>query len=100
MGSPSPSATARQAQSIAVPCRRVAIALHRVDRIRRVVMSRFYVVGGRQKPGVTAKTNEWHHYSAGIIVSVDPEGSIHTCVEHVTPPEACASAHNPSILFK
>jgi hypothetical protein len=63
-------------------------------------MSRIYVVGGRQKPGVTAKTDEWHHYSAGIIVAVDPDGSIHTRVEHVTPPDACASAQNPSILFK
>ena len=64
-------------------------------------MTRFYVIGGRQKPGVdTAKTDEWHYYSAGTIVSVDPDGSIHSCVEHVTPPDACASAHDPSILFK
>jgi hypothetical protein len=65
-------------------------------------MNRLYVVGGRQKAGVDpAKTDEWHHYSAGIIVAVDPEtGSIRSCVEHVSPPDACASTQDPSILFK
>jgi hypothetical protein len=65
-------------------------------------MNRLYVVGGRQKAGVDpAKTDEWHHYSAGIIVAVEPEtGSIRTCAEHVSPPDACASTQDPSILFK
>ena len=65
-------------------------------------MTGLYVIGGRQKPGVdTDETDEWHHYSAGLIVSVDPNsGSIRTCAEHVSPPDACASTHDPSILFK
>jgi hypothetical protein len=65
-------------------------------------MAGFYVIGGRQKPGVdTAKVPEWHHYSAGLIVRVDPDsGSIRACAEHVSPPDACAAANDPSILFK
>jgi hypothetical protein len=65
-------------------------------------MTSLYVIGGRQKRGVDiARTDEWHHYSAGIIVSVDLEtGSVRSCVEHISPPDACASAQDPSILFK
>jgi hypothetical protein len=65
-------------------------------------MTGLYVVGGRQKPGVDiAKKEEWHHYGAGLVVLVDLEtGSVRQCVEHISPPDACASAHDPSILFK
>jgi len=61
-----------------------------------------FVVGGRQKAGVdTTKTDEWHHYGAGLIVCVDAEsGLVRPCAEHVSPPDACASEHDPSILFK
>jgi hypothetical protein len=64
-------------------------------------MTALYVVGGRQKRGVdTARTHEAHHYGAGVIVCVNPEtGSVRSCVEHITPPEACP-AHDPSIVFK
>jgi hypothetical protein len=65
-------------------------------------MTALYVVGGRQKRGVdTGKTHEAHHYSAGVIVTVDPAtGTIRCCVEHISPPDACASTHDPSIVFK
>src|SRR5215813_191531 len=65
-------------------------------------MTGLYVVGGRQKPGVDWNTKaEWHHYSAGLILFVDPDtGSMRPCAEHVSPPEACAAEQDPSILFK
>jgi hypothetical protein len=64
-------------------------------------MTGLYVVGGRQKPGVDWDTKEWHHYSAGLILFVDPEtASVRTCAEHISPPDACAAEHDPSILFK
>src|SRR4051794_29155309 len=65
-------------------------------------MAGLYVIGGRQKPGVDKDyREEWHHYSAGLILFVDSEtGTVRHCAEHVSPPDACAAADDPSILFK
>ena len=65
-------------------------------------MARYYVVGGRQKAGTDALSKEeWHHYGAGLIVSVDTAtGSIEPVLEYVSPPEACAAGDDPSIVFK
>lgn len=65
-------------------------------------MTRFYVVGGRQKLGSDAySTEEWHHYGAGLIASVDTAtGELEAVAEYVSPPEACAAVDDPSILFK
>jgi hypothetical protein len=64
-------------------------------------MTLLYVVGGRQKPGVTDATQEWHHYGAGVVASVEIDsGRVTSCVEYVSPPEVCASGDDPSILFK
>jgi hypothetical protein len=64
-------------------------------------MTQFYVVGGRQKPGVDYTTEEWHHYAAGLVLLVEPEtGSLRPCAEYVSPPDACAVQADPSIVFK
>ncbi len=64
-------------------------------------MLELLVVGGRQKPGVTDAVREWHHYGAGLVLSVYPEtGTARTRVEYVSPPEACAADADPSITFK
>lgn len=63
-------------------------------------MDRFYVVGGRQKPGVTHEVKEWHQYGAGVICEVDVErGTVDACVEYVSPPDAVPE-DDPSIVFK
>ena len=63
-------------------------------------MTRLYAVGGRQKKGVTDRTEEWHHYEAGVVAAVDADtGRIESCTEYVSPPEACAE-NDPSITFK
>lgn len=64
-------------------------------------MTEFYVVGGRQKPGVGPQVEEWHHYGAGVIVAVDSQsGTMRRCVEYISPADVCAAADDPSILFK
>ncbi len=64
-------------------------------------MSKFYVVGGRQKRDLRPGQDEWQHYEAGLIVAVDSEtGETVTCVEYVSPSDACASQDDPSIVFK
>lgn len=65
-------------------------------------MARYYVVGGRQKPGSDVYSKEeWHHYGAGVVVSVDTETrELEAVLEYVSPPEACAAVDDPSILFK
>lgn len=64
-------------------------------------MSVLYAVGGTQKPGVTRDTDEWHHYAAGLIVSIDIDtGRLESQVEYISPPEVCASSEDPSIVFK
>lgn len=64
-------------------------------------MTLLYAVGGRQRAGVTHRTEEWHHYGAGLVVQVDiASGRVEPCAEYVSPPEACPESENPSILFK
>lgn len=63
-------------------------------------MKNLYVIGGQHKRDAFGK-DEWHRYQKGLILRVDPEaGTSETCVEYVTPPEACAAEEDPSILFK
>jgi hypothetical protein len=64
-------------------------------------MNSLYVVGGRQRPGVSADVEEWHHYGTAVIAAVDVDtGVVESRVEYVTPPEACAAGDDPSIVFK
>jgi hypothetical protein len=64
-------------------------------------MNCLYVVGGRQKPGATGRTPEWHLWGGGLIVEVDlARGEVRPCAEYVSPPEACAAEDDPSIVFK
>jgi len=64
-------------------------------------MTSLYVVGGRQKAGVSERVKEFHHYGAAVVVSAEIEsGKLSLSHEYVTPPEACAEGDNPSILFK
>lgn len=64
-------------------------------------MTLLYAVGGRQKPGVTDRVEEWHQYGAGVVVSLDVDsGRIESLVEYVSPPEVCAAGDDPSIVFK
>lgn len=63
-------------------------------------MRPLYVVGGRQKANVDDNVEEWHHYAAGVVVSVDPDtGSVEKKVDYVSPPEVCPD-ESPSIVFK
>jgi hypothetical protein len=64
-------------------------------------MTLLYVLGGRQKAGVRPDSKEeWHHYAAGLIVSVDSDtGAVRPEVEYHSPPDACAD-DDPSIVFK
>lgn len=64
-------------------------------------MTLLYAVGGTQKADASHKVREWHHYGSALIVGVDTEtGRLDQLHEYVTPPEACASAEDPSITFK
>jgi len=58
-----------------------------------------YVIGGQSKENAESK-DEWHRHKQGLIVRVDPQnGTLETCLEYVTPPEA-RPVEEPSILFK
>jgi hypothetical protein len=64
-------------------------------------MASLYVVGGRQKSSrpLLADDQNWYEYQKGVILRVNVEdGSAETCVEYVSPPEACAPGD--PILFK
>jgi hypothetical protein len=64
-------------------------------------MNRFYVVGGRQKPQARGKTPEWQMWGGGVVGEVDmATGSVLERAHYISPPEACASDDDPSILFK
>ena len=64
-------------------------------------MTLLYAVGGRQRPGVHQRVDEWLHLGAGVIVSVCAEtGTVESCVEYVSPPDVCATPDDPSTLFK
>jgi len=60
-------------------------------------MASLYVLGGRQrKPGLKEATQQdvWYLYEAALVVEVDCDsGSVRTCVEYQTPPEAKAGDH-------
>lgn len=63
-------------------------------------MTLLYAVGGRQKPGVTERVEEWHHFAAGVIVSIHAEtGRVEACMDYVSPPDVCPP-EDPSIVFK
>jgi hypothetical protein len=65
-------------------------------------MRSLYVTGGQQREPrpVSADSNDWYEYRAGLILEIVPEtGDVRRCVEYVSPPEACA-AERPQILFK
>jgi hypothetical protein len=68
-------------------------------------MNSYYVVGGKRKEdylwdGKRTK-DHWHLFKSGVVLEVDSEThSVRTCVEYITPADACAVDDDPSILFK
>jgi len=68
-------------------------------------MKTLYLLGGQQRKMHLIK-DEWHrtmrvpHHKKGLILRVNPETNIsETCLEYVTPHDACAAKENPKILF-
>ena len=63
-------------------------------------MARLYVLGARQRNLLFQEEQEWNLYEAGLILQLDTEsGTVRTCVEYRTPPEARAN-ENSSTVFK
>jgi hypothetical protein len=63
-------------------------------------MSRFYLLGGRQKKLLLKKEEEWNLYEAALIVELNSDsGEARQRVEYHTPPDARAN-DNASHLFK
>jgi hypothetical protein len=63
-------------------------------------MARLYVLGARQRNLLFQQEQEWNLYEAGVILQLDTEtGTVRTCVEYKTPPEARAT-ENSSTVFK
>lgn len=64
-------------------------------------MTDLYITGGRQcspRP-LLADDRDWYKYQAGVILRVNTErGDVETCLEYVSPPDACAPGD--PILFK
>lgn len=58
-----------------------------------------YVVGGHRREGGVRDRDPARLFRKAMIVRVDPDtGESKTCVEYVSPPDACAE--DPAILFK
>jgi hypothetical protein len=60
-----------------------------------------YVVGGQQRMprSLLDQDQQWYDYQKGLILRIDPQrGETTTCLEYVSPPEACAPGD--AILFK
>ena len=63
-------------------------------------MSDIYVVGGHVRQNVFRTLEEWQSCDKGRIVRLDvSNGESQSCVEYLSPPEACAN-ELPAILFK
>lgn len=62
-------------------------------------MSRFYVVGGREKSDARKK-EEWHHFRKAVIVSVDAERDEAEVALEYESPESVRPDDDPSIIFK
>ena len=63
-------------------------------------MASLYVLGARQRDLFLRDEEEWNLYEVALILQLDTEtGSVRTCVEYKTPPEARAS-ENSSSVFK
>lgn len=64
-------------------------------------MNSLYVMGGQQRAprSLLADDQQWYEYGKGIIVRLDPEtGKAETCMEYLSPPEACGEGD--PVLFK
>ncbi len=64
-------------------------------------MTDLYITGGRQRSPRPLLTDDpdWYHYEAGVILRVDGgSGQVESCLEYVSPPEACAPGD--PVLFK
>jgi hypothetical protein len=62
---------------------------------------RLYVTGAQQRSPRPLFTNDqnWYEYHKGLVLRVDVEtGAVETCVEYVSPPDACAPGD--PVLFK
>lgn len=55
-------------------------------------MAKLYILGGKQRKSLLKDpTQEWNWYETALILQADTDsGSVRTCVEHKTPPEARA----------
>jgi hypothetical protein len=59
-----------------------------------------YVLGGKQRKLLLKQEEEWNLYESALILKLDTQsGSVQTCVEYRTPPDARAH-EDASILFK
>lgn len=58
------------------------------------------VTGGRQRPSAIQK-EEWHRYRQAMVARVEVDsGLVEVGLEYTSPPEACASPEDASIVFK
>src|SRR6201997_4704373 len=63
-------------------------------------MNSFYVAGGRPRSSVFRKLQEWQSCEQAVVIELDPvENRSRSCVEYISPPEACPEVL-PAVLFK
>lgn len=63
-------------------------------------MTRFYLTGGELRRSLFRRLEEWQSSQKAVILELDVNNkSSRTCVEYVSPPEACVQ-ELPAILFK
>lgn len=63
-------------------------------------MNSFYVTGGRLRRTVFRKLEEWQSCEEALVIELDPaQNTSRTCVEYVSPPDACPDVL-PAFLFK
>jgi hypothetical protein len=74
-----------------------SFSLRLIRRLPGSHMGKLYVLGGRERrPGISEPTpkDEWYLYEAALILEVDTSsGTVRTCVEYQSPPEARAGRH-------
>lgn len=62
-------------------------------------MNGIYIVGGQLRSSLFRKLEEWESCKKALIIQLDLDSKTsRSCVEYVSPPEACAD--EPAILFK
>jgi|SRR5580704_854750 hypothetical protein len=63
-------------------------------------MANLYVVGARRRKRVLREETEWNLYDAAVILELDTDtGTVRTCIEYETPPDARPNGKS-STIFK